>query len=1299
MTYGIKLMLQQVLLVAAVTFAVSQFAPDGDPGALNKMKATIVFQEKTRVREEKKETALAERAVKRMVQAEKAKLIQEFIQRGSLFLPGEGPTEEVQEPAGKPLKFNMNIGKQVIDPRTPQGFGNPFFRQIHVEQAVEVRSLLSENEEKAIRSAQLPLRPVIRSGWDLIEGRGRMNSPYEFYSEFVMNLMSSPNQIIRRVCNSCHIADFREIYYKRLTNTFDKQTLVGMLNGPFGEETKNNPNGDFPDFRLYSSYNDALQEKNHWPMTYGAQFGFPGDASPSSSISYYDELQHNGGSNGQPDFAFYVEESAWIPIVGYGKFNIPGNRNGRNIEKAYISNALQALHESGNGVIRMICYGCETGFQDLYYKRITAAPDDLLTTLLHDFKQKGGNLLNRDFKIYSSYKNALNDTDAWEVCESPEHEMAFPARCKPNADWETPAGFFRAKKNQLRTREKSSTNRNLGFYVEDTHLPETEAWMAESDEMKAFLNPESTLEKDDEIVCEPDKFDDTVLNQFSQDLFITSSLQPYMNHGVDDSYAGWYDVQGCGKCNDWCGWFAPPGTAPFDGGNPYYKSWTDRDHVFACITGDTDISSNYLRISGKNSSEYVTSEVDVSIYSEFSDHIYSGWLKFFPSAATKCSAESEEAPASPAYEYVGCFKDKPEHALPISIPHNQASTLQECYSVCASMGKHFFSQQGERQCFCGGDNEDYNGYAQYGETGSFEMVEMSEDCYPNCVSWESTEPQAYASEDQSIHDAYGIAAGQCSNRVDFSLSSTQCNGCSNYMKSHDSCKILSSSSTYVGDGEWQLEFWGSVPSAQGGCCTANSCVGGKLTTSKFQYDTQIHAGVEWNFFATGGGDWYEIVAALYREDDTNFQSPVFSRCFRGDSISSPTTVRQPVSENGRFVLVFYAGSYDYSGGTVLGASINVKFFALYNHGSRNLGRSTTDLTQTENRKLQSGFTPSTCNCDGSNIGLNQNCVYQIITKSSSLLTKSSSLIPSQQPPASCGSLIEKVTNEFSSKEKPLALGFPNSINDPFSGYYDVQRCGTCNDWCGWVGPNTNVLPPNPWFKAITDTHYFTCKLAKGYSSNYGITEKGYFDASFPYQKCSGKGDDTPGYRKENFVGCFKASSPQALLPNLIGNGMTIPFYNCADTCRDKGFHYFGRQNNGACRCGGSSVADKSHANEGRIPMSDGNYCGDCLSDNIGASKLCVFQINDQYDPSEERKKHACSHISVMDIRRYCYVSCRDKDASVANLATCKSLSSNGFFELNNEIAAWVDSPLCDTKDCAKSNHPLGDDVKQSKGTF
>ena len=38
--------------------------------------------------------------------------------------------------------------------------------------------------------------------------------------------------------------------------------------------------------------------------------------------------------------------------------------------------------------------------------------------------------------------------------------------------------------------------------------------------------------------------------------------------GYTDSYRGWYDVQGCGKCNDYCRWVKGTGS----GGDPSLKT-------------------------------------------------------------------------------------------------------------------------------------------------------------------------------------------------------------------------------------------------------------------------------------------------------------------------------------------------------------------------------------------------------------------------------------------------------------------------------------------------------------------------------------------------------------------------------------------------------------------------------------------------------------------------------------------------------------------------------------------------------
>jgi hypothetical protein len=243
---------------------------------------------------------------------------------------------------------------------------------------------------------------------------------------------------------------------------------------------------------------------------------------------------------------------------------------------------------------------------------------------------------------------------------------------------------------------------------------------------------------------------------------------------------------------------------------------------------------------------------------------------------------------------------------------------------------------------------------------------------------------------------------------------------------------------------------------------------------------------------------------------------------------------------------------------------------------------------------------------------------------------------------------------------------------------------------------------DPRFKAYTQTDYFTCILAGGYSDNYGVTERGYFGVGFRYQKCEGKGAPTPDYRKEKYLGCFWDDPMNRALPEPVGeNHPSMTLYQCAESCRLKGYHYYGRQYYGECWCGGESALDTSYAMYGEISIESEDYCGACDSNFVGGGKNCVFQILDQFDPEVERKKHVCSHIPYTDLRRYCYVACRDSAKLFSNLLTCKALSVQGQQFLNKEIAAWYDSPSCDRKDCSKKHHPLNTakEVKQSNGTF
>ena len=563
-------------------------------------------------------------------------------------------------------------------------------------------------------------------------------------------------------------------------------------------------------------------------------------------------------------------------------------------------------------------------------------------------------------------------------------------------------------------------------------------------------------------------YDDAGLDQIDLEthFFGTNNLVPYVLEGGTDQYSGWYDVTGCGKCNDWCGWFLPKGQTNFVQINPYYRSWLERDHVFACITSATDKTFNYLRTSGIDSNEYTGGPVDVSMYPEFSNHQYTGWLKFMPMHIKKCAAQGDPQPQRGNYQYVGCYADTAsDRALPLKVGQ---MNLGSCHDACKAQNFHYFGRQNNGECWCGGTSAADTSYAKHGETGSFE-IEMSDECAPNCISWESKDPGTLTVDDPSIPQAYTRAAAFCSPRVDFSFENSCSGTCSQAMSSHSSCSISSPSTENLGEGEYKLSFKGNVQGATAGCCTANSCVGGKLETAPFTFDSSKHAGVEYKFFATGGGDWYEVIVAMYAKADTNYMYPLFSKCYRGSQITSPTLVQVPFSQDGQYVIVFYGGSYDYSGGSALGASINVQFFATYLKSARNLQQETKALSSPEvrqkQRRLSSGFVTQKCGdrCETMSIGSYLNCVYQIFYDAP----------PPAPSGATCSNLSDEFTSDFPPNELPATFSIPKHSDDPYAGYYDVQRCGKCNDWCGWVGTQDVVSPPNPWFQTETTSHFWS----------------------------------------------------------------------------------------------------------------------------------------------------------------------------------------------------------------------------------
>ena len=90
---------------------------------------------------------------------------------------------------------------------------------------------------------------------------------------------------------------------------------------------------------------------------------------------------------------------------------------------------------SPTNILRRVCTKCGAQHQDIYYKRITSfstGSSRSIYDLLHTTWSSAGNMLNKDFSLFSSYKDAIADQNAWSFCNYDDTGIGFPRDCGPN---------------------------------------------------------------------------------------------------------------------------------------------------------------------------------------------------------------------------------------------------------------------------------------------------------------------------------------------------------------------------------------------------------------------------------------------------------------------------------------------------------------------------------------------------------------------------------------------------------------------------------------------------------------------------------------------------------------------------------------------------------------------------------------------------------------------------------------------------------------------------------------------------
>ena len=87
-------------------------------------------------------------------------------------------------------------------------------------------------------------------------------------------------------------------------------------------------------------------------------------------------------------------------------------------------------------------------------------------------------------------------------------------------------------------------------------------------------------------------------------------------------------------------------------------------------------------------------------------------------------------------------------------------------------------------------------------------------------------------------------------------------------------------------------------------------------------------------------------------------------------------------------------------------------------------------------------------------------------------------------------------------------------NDEWQGWYDLQQCGRCYDFCRWVGNDGSGGDPN--VRLIYESSRWSCRRA-GTDETY--SPSGSLDHVTLWTKCTHEGADSPGnsFNSSSFI--------------------------------------------------------------------------------------------------------------------------------------------------------------------------------------
>ena len=93
----------------------------------------------------------------------------------------------------------------------------------------------------------------------------------------------------------------------------------------------------------------------------------------------------------------------------------------------------RALKKSANQIIWRQCLDCKGVYRNIYYRRITPwGRINVRDLFLKSWKSRpngGSNILNKDFELYSTYRDAKKRRNKWRACNYDDIKAGFPRDC------------------------------------------------------------------------------------------------------------------------------------------------------------------------------------------------------------------------------------------------------------------------------------------------------------------------------------------------------------------------------------------------------------------------------------------------------------------------------------------------------------------------------------------------------------------------------------------------------------------------------------------------------------------------------------------------------------------------------------------------------------------------------------------------------------------------------------------------------------------------------------------------------